>query len=84
MKGLWIVLGELIASLVLVFLVSSSDSYFFSAQENITASHDVRKIDDILIHLQREKNVGDKINLGILRGGQPMNITVNLEQRPNL
>ena len=45
---------------------------------------DVRKIDDILIHLQREKNVGDKINLGILRDGQPMNITVTLEQRPNL
>ncbi len=44
----------------------------------------VRKIDDILIHLQREKNVDDKINLGILRDGQPMNITVKLEQRPNL
>ena len=45
---------------------------------------DVRKIDDILIHLQREKNVDDKINLGILRDGQPMNITVKIEQRPNL
>lgn len=44
---------------------------------------DVRKIEDVLIHLQREKNVGDEINLGILRDGQPMNITVKLEQRPS-
>lgn len=45
---------------------------------------DVRKIEDILIHLQREKNVGDEINLGLLRDGQPMSITVKLEQRPSL
>ncbi len=45
---------------------------------------DVRKIEDILIHLQREKNVGDEIDLGILRDGQPMNITLKLEQRPGL
>ena len=44
---------------------------------------DVRKIEDILIHLQREKNVDDEIYLGILRDGKPMEITVKLEQRPN-
>ena len=45
---------------------------------------DVRKIDDVLIHLQREKSVGDEISLGILRDGKPMDITVKLEQRPSL
>ncbi len=45
---------------------------------------DVRKIDDILIYLQREKGVGDEIYLGILRDGKPMEITVKLEQRPSL
>ena len=44
----------------------------------------VRKIDDVLIHLQREKNVGDEISLKILRDGKPMDITVKLEQRPSL
>jgi S1-C subfamily serine protease len=44
---------------------------------------DVRKIDDILIHLQREKKVGDTINLEILREGRVSNFELILEERPN-
>ena len=43
---------------------------------------EVRKIDDILTHLQREKNVGDKLNLGILRDGKELNVVLTLEPRP--
>ncbi len=43
----------------------------------------VRKIDDILIHLQRAKSVGDEMNLEILRDGRTTNITIVLEERPN-
>ncbi len=45
--------------------------------------NDVRKIDDVLMHLQREKSVGDKLNLGVLRDGQMMNVVVILEKRPD-
>lgn len=44
---------------------------------------DVRKIDDILIHLQREKKVGDTIDLEILREGRVTNFELTLEERPN-
>ena len=44
---------------------------------------DVRKIDDILIHLQRVKTVGDEMNLEILRDGRTTNITIVLQERPN-
>ena len=44
---------------------------------------DVRKIDDILIHLQRVKTVGDEMNLEILRDGRTINITIVLQERPN-
>lgn len=44
---------------------------------------DVRKIDDILIHLQREKKVGDTIDLEILREGRVSNFELILEERPN-
>jgi len=43
----------------------------------------VRKIDDILIHLQRAKSVGDEMILEILREGRTTNITIALEERPN-
>ncbi|MBA0908971.1 MAG: trypsin-like peptidase domain-containing protein [Nitrosarchaeum sp.] len=42
----------------------------------------VRKIDDILIHLQRVKSIGDEMNLEILRDGRTTNITIILEERP--
>jgi len=44
---------------------------------------EVRKIDDILIHLQRAKSVGDEMVLEILRDGRTTNITVVLQERPN-
>ena len=44
---------------------------------------EVRKIDDILIHLQRAKNIGDEMVLEILRDGRTTNVTIVLEERPN-
>ncbi len=44
---------------------------------------DVRKIDDILIHLQRSKSVGDTLELDILRDGQMMELQLTLQQRPD-
>ena len=44
---------------------------------------DVRKIDDILVHLQRIKTVGDEMNLEILRDGRTTNVTIILQERPN-
>jgi len=43
----------------------------------------VRKIDDILIHLQRAKTVGDEIVLEILRDGRMTKTIITLEERPN-
>lgn len=43
----------------------------------------VRKIDDILVYLQREKAVADELQLTILRDGQQMQITAVLGARPN-
>jgi S1-C subfamily serine protease len=45
---------------------------------------EVRKISDILIHLQREKSVGDEMTLGILRDGEFLHITLELVERPDL
>ena len=45
---------------------------------------EVRKISDILIHLQREKSVGDTMVLGILRDGEFMHISLELVERPDL
>ena len=44
---------------------------------------EVRKIDDILIHLQRAKSVGDEMTLEILRDGRITDITIILQERPN-
>jgi S1-C subfamily serine protease len=43
----------------------------------------VRKIDDILIHLQRYKSVGDEMVLEILRDGRVTNLVVKLDERPD-
>ena len=43
----------------------------------------VRKIDDILVYLQREKTVGDDLKLTILRDGQTMEVTITLGARPS-
>jgi len=45
---------------------------------------EVRKISDILIHLQREKTVGDTMVLGVLRDGEFMHISLELVERPDL
>ncbi len=47
---------------------------------------EVRKIEDILIHLQREKSVGDVIELEVIRSSHPEKtetVTVVLGQRPS-
>ncbi len=44
---------------------------------------DVRKIDDILIHLQRQKSVGDEITLDVLRDGRSTSFVLTLEKRPS-
>lgn len=44
---------------------------------------EVRKIDDILIHLQRAKSVGDEMVLEILRDGRTTDVTIVLQERPN-
>ncbi|MFQ5440912.1 MAG: S1C family serine protease [Nitrosopumilaceae archaeon] len=44
---------------------------------------EVRKISDILIHLQRGKSVGDEMVLEILRDGRTTNFTIILGERPN-
>jgi len=45
---------------------------------------EVRKISDILIHLQREKSVGDMMVLGVLRDGEFMHKFLTLVERPDL
>ncbi|MFB5632677.1 MAG: S1C family serine protease [Nitrosopumilus sp.] len=44
---------------------------------------EVRKIDDILVHLQRAKSVGDEMILEVLRDGRTTNISIILQERPN-
>ena len=44
---------------------------------------EVRKIDDILIHLQRAKSVGDEMILEVLRDGRTTNVSIILQERPN-
>ena len=45
---------------------------------------EVRQIDDILIHLQRAKSIGDEMVLEILRDNRTTNITIILQERPNV
>ena len=42
--------------------------------------NDVRKIDDVLTNLQREKSLGNTLILGILKDGQ---MSLTLEKRPD-
>ena len=42
----------------------------------------VRKISDILVHLQREKSVGDEMIITVLRTGVAFDLTMILEERP--
>ena len=45
---------------------------------------EVRKINDLLVHLQREKSVGDEMILGVLRDGNLIHLTLTLGERPDL
>lgn len=45
---------------------------------------DVRKIDDILVYLQREKTVGDSLTLTVIREDETQDINVVLGARPGL
>ena len=42
----------------------------------------VRKISDILVHLQREKSIGDEMILSVNRNGEMLELTMVLEGRP--
>ena len=44
---------------------------------------EVRKINDILVHLQREKSVGDEMILGVMRDGDLIHLTLTLAERPD-
>ena len=44
--------------------------------------NEIRQVNDLLTHLQREKNVGDTMNLEVLRDGKMINIILTLEERP--
>jgi S1-C subfamily serine protease len=46
-------------------------------------NNQIRKLDDILVYLQREKTVGDTMQVTILRDGTEMNIDLVLEARPS-
>ncbi|ABK77861.1 trypsin-like serine protease [Cenarchaeum symbiosum A] len=43
---------------------------------------EVRKIDDILIHLQRQKSVGDEMMVEVVRDGKSGTFTLLLDERP--
>lgn len=43
----------------------------------------VRKINDILVYLQRAKSVGDQITLTVVRDGNVMDVRATLLERPN-
>jgi S1-C subfamily serine protease len=43
----------------------------------------LRKIDDIIDYVEREKLAGDRLKLTILRGGQTMEVIAILGSRPS-
>jgi S1-C subfamily serine protease len=45
--------------------------------------HQIRKVDDILVYLQREKSVGDVMDVAILRDGKLQHVSVHLDARPS-
>jgi len=44
---------------------------------------EVRKIDDVLVYLEREKSVGDDLQLTIIRDGKTTELSVVLGERPD-
>ena len=73
------------AGLLGVTETKETDGREFALDGDIILSIDgetVRKISDILVHLQREKSVGDEMVLSVNRGGEILELTMVLEERP--
>ena len=73
------------AGLIGVTETKEVDGREFALDGDIILSIDgetVRKISDILVHLQREKSVGDEMILSINRNGEILELTMILEERP--
>ena len=73
------------AGLLGVTETKEMDGREFALDGDIIVSIDgktVRKISDILIHLQREKSIGDEMVLSVNRNGEILELTMILEERP--
>jgi len=73
------------AGLLGVTETKEMDGREFALDGDIILSIDgetVRKISDILVHLQREKSVGDEMILSVNRNGEVLELTMVLEERP--
>ena len=73
------------AGLLGVTETEERDGREFALDGDIILSIDgetVRKISDILVHLQREKSVGDEMILSVNRNGEMLELTMILEERP--
>ena len=73
------------AGLVGVTETKEIDGREFAMDGDIILSIDgetVRKISDILVHLQREKSIGDEMILSVNRNGEVLELTMVLEERP--
>ena len=73
------------AGLLGVTETKEMDGREFALDGDIIVSIDgktVRKISDILIHLQREKSIGDEMVLSVNRNGEVLELTMTLEERP--
>ena len=74
-----------LAGLLGVTETKEMDGREFALDGDIILSIDgetVRKISDILVHLQREKSVGDEMVLSVNRNGEILELTMILEERP--
>ena len=74
-----------LAGLLGVTETKEMDGREFALDGDIILSIDgktVRKISDILVHLQREKSIGDEMVLSINRNGEMLELTMVLEERP--
>ena len=73
------------AGLIGVTETKEVDGREFAIDGDIILSIDgktVRKISDILVHLQREKSIGDGMILTVYRNGETIELTMILEERP--
>ena len=73
------------AGLIGVTETKEIDGREFALDGDIILSIDgktVRKISDILVHLQREKSIGDEMVLSVNRNGEMLELTMILEERP--